>query len=55
MGQARKDVASGDLYLNSARIIGINRSVTVIDFVFRKYLLLKEGKRTYAVLIYQAE
>jgi tyrosyl-tRNA synthetase len=49
-GQARKDVEGGGIYLNNVRVTEYNRSVTTSDLLFGKYLLLRKGKRTYAVL-----
>jgi len=49
-GQARKDIEAGGLYLNNARVTDPNRAVGTSDLLFGKYLLLRKGKRTYAVL-----
>jgi tyrosyl-tRNA synthetase len=49
-GQARKDVEGGGIYLNTVRVAEIARAVTAADLLFGKYLLLRKGKRTYAVL-----
>lgn len=49
-GQARKDVEGGGISLNNVRVGEIGRSVTTSDLLFGKYLLLRKGKRTYAVL-----
>jgi len=49
-GQARKDLEGGGLYLNNQRIADVNRSAGAADLLFGKYLLLRKGKRTYAVL-----
>ena len=49
-GQARKDVEGGGIYLNNVRIAEVARAVTTSDLLFGKYLLLRKGKRTYAVL-----
>ena len=49
-GQARKDVEGGGIYLNNVRIAEIARPITTADLLFGKYLLLRKGKRTYAVL-----
>jgi tyrosyl-tRNA synthetase len=49
-GQARKDVEGGGIYLNNVRSIEITRTVTTGDLLFGKYLLLRKGKRTYAVV-----
>ena len=49
-GQARKDIQAGGLYLNNERCADIARSVTATDLLFGKYLLLRKGKRNYAVL-----
>ena len=49
-GQARKDVEGGGIYLNNVRTAEAARAVTTADLLFGKYLLLRKGKRTYAVL-----
>jgi tyrosyl-tRNA synthetase len=49
-GQARKDVEGGGIYLNNVRASEATRAVTPNDLLFGKYLLLRKGKRTYAVL-----
>jgi tyrosyl-tRNA synthetase len=49
-GQARKDVEGGGIYLNNLRVTEFARGVTTSDLLFGKYLLLRKGKRSYAVL-----
>jgi tyrosyl-tRNA synthetase len=49
-GQARKDIEAGGIYLNNVRVAEVARAVTTADLLFGKYLLLRKGKRTYAVL-----
>jgi tyrosyl-tRNA synthetase len=49
-GQARKDIEGGGIYLNNVRANDFSRSVATNDLLFGKYLLLRKGKRTYAVL-----
>jgi tyrosyl-tRNA synthetase len=49
-GQARKDLEGGGIYLNNVRITNAARAVTTTDLLFGKHLLLRKGKRTYAVL-----
>ena len=49
-GQARKDVEGGGVYLNNARVGEVGRMVTSGDLLFGQYLLLRKGKRTYAVV-----
>jgi tyrosyl-tRNA synthetase len=49
-GQARKDIEAGGVYLNNQRISDVARGVTVSDLLFGKHVLLRKGKRTYAVL-----
>jgi len=49
-GQARKDVEGGGINLNNARVSDVARSVTSADLLFGKYVLLRKGKRTYAVV-----
>jgi tyrosyl-tRNA synthetase len=49
-GQARKDLEGGGIYLNNTRQTNPQRAVTTSDLLFGKYLLLRKGKRNYAVL-----
>jgi tyrosyl-tRNA synthetase len=49
-GQARKDIEAGGVYLNNQRVAEAGRSVTLNDLLFGKYLLLRKGKRNYAVV-----
>lgn len=49
-GQARKDIEGGGIYLNNVRTSEVGRSVTTNDLLFGKFLLLRKGKRTYAVV-----
>ncbi|HEX2101604.1 MAG TPA: S4 domain-containing protein, partial [Candidatus Synoicihabitans sp.] len=49
-GQARKDIEGGGIYVNNVRCADIARAVRDADLQFGKYLLLRKGKRTYAVL-----
>jgi tyrosyl-tRNA synthetase len=49
-GQARKDIEGGGVYVNNIREASAQRQVTVADLNFGKHLLLRKGKRNYAVL-----
>lgn len=49
-GQARKDIEGGGIYLNNVRVAEAARAVTAGDLLFGKYVLLRKGKRTYAVI-----
>jgi len=49
-GHARKDIEGGGIYLNNVRAGEVSRMVTAADLLFGKYLLLRKGKRTYAVI-----
>ncbi len=49
-GQARKDIEGGGIYLNNVRVAEIARAATTNDLLFGKYILLRKGKRTYAVI-----
>lgn len=49
-GQARKDITAGGIYVNNERSNDIARNLTSADLLFGKYLLLRKGKRNYAVL-----
>ena len=49
-GQGRKDIEGGGIYVNNVRESNAQRTVTGNDLLFGKYLLLRKGKRNYAVL-----
>ena len=51
-GQARKDIEGGGIYVNNIRVepSAVTRALTTGDLLFGKYVLLRKGKRTYAVL-----
>ena len=48
-GAARKSLEAGGVYLNNVRA-ELTRSATSVDLLFGKYLLLRKGKKSYAVL-----
>ena len=48
-GAARKDIEAGGIYLNNTRA-NLKRHVTASNLLFGKYLLLRKGKKSYAVL-----
>jgi len=49
-GQARKDIEGGGVYINNVREASPQRTVSSQDLLFGKYLLLRKGKRNYAVV-----
>ena len=49
-GQARKDAEGGGVYLNNIRESNPQRLVSANDLLFGKHLLLRKGRRNYAVL-----
>jgi len=49
-GQARKDIEGGGIYLNNRRIQEAARAVVINDLLFGRYLLLRKGRRSYALL-----
>jgi tyrosyl-tRNA synthetase len=49
-GQARKDIEAGGVYINNARETNHQRMVTTSDLLFGKHLLLRKGKKNYAVV-----
>jgi tyrosyl-tRNA synthetase len=49
-GAARKSLEAGGVYLNNVRVPDHTRVVTTTDLLFGKYLLLRKGKKSYAVL-----
>jgi len=49
-GQARKDIEGGGVYVNNIRETGAQRRLTAADLLFGRHLLLRKGKRNYALL-----
>ncbi len=49
-GQARKDIEGGGIYVNNVKAADVSRALTGADLIFGNHLLLRKGKRTYAVL-----
>ena len=50
-GQARKDIEAGGIYVNGNRCADITRSITAPDLLPGEGVLLRKGKRAYAVLV----
>ncbi|MEZ5300927.1 MAG: tyrosine--tRNA ligase [Verrucomicrobiales bacterium] len=49
-GQARKDIAGGGIYVNGERCADANASVSAEDLLHGTGVLLRKGKRSYALL-----
>jgi tyrosyl-tRNA synthetase len=49
-GQARKDIEGGGIYVNNLRVTETGRAITTADLLFGRHVLLRKGKRTYAVI-----
>jgi tyrosyl-tRNA synthetase len=49
-GQARKDIDGGGVYLNNTKEVDAQRRVKRSELLFGKHLLLRKGKKNYAVL-----
>jgi tyrosyl-tRNA synthetase len=49
-GQARRDLEGGGVYVNNVKQGDAARALTQADALFGRYLLLRKGKRSYAVL-----
>jgi tyrosyl-tRNA synthetase len=49
-GQARTDIQGGGASLNNVRVAEVQRAVTTADLLFGKHLLLRKGRRNYAVV-----
>jgi len=49
-GQARKDIEGGGANINNIREASPTRQVTTADLLFGKHLLLRKGKKNYAVV-----
>jgi tyrosyl-tRNA synthetase len=52
-GQARTDIQGGGASLNNVRVGEVQRAVTTADLLFGKHLLLRKGRRNYAVVTAQ--
>ena len=52
-GQARPDIQGGGASLNNVRVGEVQRAVTTTDLLFGKHLLLRKGRRNYAVVTIQ--
>ncbi|MBV8970924.1 MAG: tyrosine--tRNA ligase [Sphingomonadaceae bacterium] len=48
--EGRRAVETGGVYLNNVRVDRVNEMVTTGDLLFGKYVLLRKGKRNYAVI-----
>jgi tyrosyl-tRNA synthetase len=48
--QARRDIEAGGVYLNNVRITEVSRSAALNDLLFGQFLLLRKGRRSYAVI-----
>lgn len=53
-GQARKDVQGGGIYVNNERETDARKMVTAANLLFGRHLLLRKGKRNYAVVTFQS-
>ncbi|MBC8041397.1 MAG: tyrosine--tRNA ligase [Opitutaceae bacterium] len=49
-GQAKKDIEGGGVYINNVKCADVAKVLTSSDLLFGKHVLLRKGKRTYAVL-----
>ncbi len=49
-GQARKDLEGGGIYVNNVRESSAQRNITTSDLLFGKHVLLRKGRRNYAVI-----
>ncbi len=49
-GQARKDIEGGGIYVNNERQLNPQQTIAGESLLFGKYLLLRKGKRNYAVI-----
>ena len=49
-GQARKDIEGGGVNVNNVREASATRAVTASDLLFGKHVLLRKGKKNYAVV-----
>jgi tyrosyl-tRNA synthetase len=50
LGQGRKDIEGGGIYLNNIRVTAANQMITASDLLFGKHLLLRKGKKNYGLV-----
>lgn len=50
-GQAKKDLQGGGVNVNNQRIQNLGHKITASDVFFDKYILLRKGKKNYAILV----
>jgi tyrosyl-tRNA synthetase len=49
-GQARKDIEGGGVNINNVREASPRRAVNAGDLLFGRHILLRKGKKNYAVV-----
>jgi len=49
-GQARKDIEGGGIYINNVKCTDVVKALGATDIVFDRHILLRKGKRNYAVM-----
>ncbi len=49
-GQARKDIEGGGVNINNVREASATRTLTSVDLLFGKHVLLRKGKKNYVVV-----
>ncbi|HUG10708.1 MAG TPA: tyrosine--tRNA ligase [Opitutaceae bacterium] len=52
-GQARKDVEAGGISVNNVRVAEVSHALASSDLLFGHHILLRKGKRNYAVLSFR--
>ena len=53
-GEARRAIGDGGIYLNNRRVTDLNRKLTAADLASETVLVLRKGKRNYALLRFAA-
>jgi len=49
-GQAKRDIESGGIYINDKQEKDPNRIVTIADYLLDQHLILRKGKKNYAMI-----
>ena len=49
-GEARRTVEQGGAYVNNRRVAGIDRMLTAADLASESVMVLRSGKKKYALL-----
>ncbi|HQP08610.1 MAG TPA: S4 domain-containing protein, partial [Anaerolineaceae bacterium] len=49
-GEARRSLQEGGIYINNHRVSDVNREVGVSDLLEGQFIILRKGKKNYALV-----